>query len=252
AHSAHETRRRSIGSDNASTGRKRADSLHEVLRLLETGAMPSQYIEASPPRPLLARRSASATLRQDLRELKESEIWGTAPLQVDVSDSSRVASDLNIQLEVPSIPRSECSGLSDSPDRLVICDDEELNSLKEPLVNVVDAHVPYTAPEIVPESLVSPAETTLVAPLAETVPKTLLPPPEVILVPPLAKPVLKTVLPPPQVTLVPPLANTESHFETPKKRPTRKKSLTSLATPTTRKRSVKGQNAEVVSETAQK
>ncbi|CAJ0591337.1 unnamed protein product [Cylicocyclus nassatus] len=229
AHSAHETRRSRA---NATTTRKRADSLHEVLRLLESGAMPSQYIEASPPRPLLSRISTTATQFQGLRELKGSETWEAAALQQsDVSDSTKVASDLNTQLEVPTIPRSECSGLSDSPDRLVICDDEDL-VVKEPLGIVEDVHVPSSAADILPESLVPLPETTSV-PLVETT-----------LVPPLV-----------ETTLAPLLAEAESRPETvpePVKRSIRKKSVTSSATVTTRKRSVKEQNAEVVHTTPER
>ncbi|VDM65896.1 unnamed protein product [Strongylus vulgaris] len=118
----------SIPADDAAFTRERGDSLNEVLLLLETGTMPSQYIETSPPHPPPMRKGRTTTRRQGLRELKDAEIWDSSAYQESevrvISPKSRP--EPVTQLELPNVPRSESSGLSDSPDRLVICEDEDI------------------------------------------------------------------------------------------------------------------------------
>ncbi|RCN25458.1 hypothetical protein ANCCAN_28829, partial [Ancylostoma caninum] len=140
--------------DDLTRGRKRDDSLNEVLLLLEAGAMPSQYIEASPPRPpplrkgrsrmqshnVRGRKGPSSSSKDDTSSLHlEEELLASSATRSDIkprqsgkSEQSCVPGSEN-KFERSSVTRSEGSDLSASPDRLVICEDEDIIVQDDPV-----------------------------------------------------------------------------------------------------------------------
>ncbi|ETN68336.1 hypothetical protein NECAME_15875 [Necator americanus] len=116
--------------------RRQGDSMNEVLLLLETGAMPSQFIETSPPHSLPLNKGRTRSRYQNLRgaigpgnrgkgEAVASQLQETLLITprkrpcLEVSPTTRP--ERSPALRSPS----ERSDLSASPDRLVICEDED-------------------------------------------------------------------------------------------------------------------------------
>ncbi|EPB70547.1 hypothetical protein ANCCEY_10356 [Ancylostoma ceylanicum] len=165
AHDGHGKRKSPTVDDLART-RKRDDSLNEVLLLLEAGAMPSQYIEASPPRPPPLSKGKGRTRSHDVKGRmapSTSSKCDTSNLQAqeELVTSSKIGYEIKTRqsskserasvprpedklerssvprpesnLERSSVPPSEGSDLSASPDRLVICEDEDIIVQDDPV-----------------------------------------------------------------------------------------------------------------------
>ncbi|KHJ88737.1 hypothetical protein OESDEN_11466, partial [Oesophagostomum dentatum] len=147
-----------VPTDEEALGRTRDDSLDEVLMLLETGAMPSQFIETPPPK--MGTSLQSHVLEQG-RLPGEPGTSAQQPEVVVISPKKRPPSlnqsPSNLEKR-PSIPFSDGSGLSDSPDRLVICDDEDVLTHEDPVkvvenLNEVLSHVADTVPQSIAPSV---------------------------------------------------------------------------------------------------
>ncbi|KAL6741887.1 hypothetical protein Aduo_015098 [Ancylostoma duodenale] len=165
-----------------SRGRKRDDSLNEVLLLLEAGAMPSQYIEASPPRPPPLKKGRSRMQSQDVKGRKvpsdfskcdtssiqlEEELVTSPSTRSDIkarqsgkSEQSCVPGSENKLERSSSVPRSEGSDLSASPDRLVICEDEDIIAQDDP-VDVIQnlRDTSHSVASVLPEKISPSIET---------------------------------------------------------------------------------------------